>query len=291
MSASRPGPDFICVGAQKGGTRWLFDQLDQHPDFWMPPIKELHYFNNPASRRHMAEKLSRSAQNLDKLNQRRQRKRYRPLGERDLAFLAEFLRLADRRMSYPGYAGLFRFKDDRLSGDITPGYSVLDDRRVEGIVSHFPDAHYVFIARDPVKRFWSQVRMHVHKTRLNGDLSDDEVVALLDVKRYRLRSLQSEIVARWRGIVPPERFALFLFDELAVDPVGFRRRAIALLGGDPDKASGDLPPGFNRKKGKSSVAMPENLRRLVAARLANEIHACAEAFGGAAKTWPAQNGV
>ena len=38
-------PDFLCVGAQKGGTTWLYQQLDSHPDFWMPPVKELHYFD------------------------------------------------------------------------------------------------------------------------------------------------------------------------------------------------------------------------------------------------------
>src|SRR5438094_376898 len=37
-------PDFLCVGAHKGGTTWLYQQLDSHPDFWMPPVKELHYF-------------------------------------------------------------------------------------------------------------------------------------------------------------------------------------------------------------------------------------------------------
>src|SRR5438105_11482287 len=39
------GPDFCCVGAQKGGTGWLYEQLRAHPDFWMPPLKELHYFD------------------------------------------------------------------------------------------------------------------------------------------------------------------------------------------------------------------------------------------------------
>ena len=38
-------PDFLCVGAQKGGTSWLYQQLESHPDFWMPPVKELHYFD------------------------------------------------------------------------------------------------------------------------------------------------------------------------------------------------------------------------------------------------------
>src|SRR5947209_20313956 len=39
-------PDFLCVGAQKGGTSWLYRQLERHSDFWMPPVKELHYLNS-----------------------------------------------------------------------------------------------------------------------------------------------------------------------------------------------------------------------------------------------------
>ena len=41
----RPGPDFVCIGAQKAGTTWLFDNLEVQAGVWMPPEKELHYFN------------------------------------------------------------------------------------------------------------------------------------------------------------------------------------------------------------------------------------------------------
>src|SRR4029078_219812 len=44
--AGDAGPDFLCVGAQKAGTSWLYRQLEPHPDFWMPPVKELHYLDN-----------------------------------------------------------------------------------------------------------------------------------------------------------------------------------------------------------------------------------------------------
>jgi hypothetical protein len=44
--ANGAGPDFLCVGVHKGGTTWLYQQLDSHPDFWMPPLKELHYFDS-----------------------------------------------------------------------------------------------------------------------------------------------------------------------------------------------------------------------------------------------------
>src|SRR3984957_2732032 len=38
-------PDFLCIGAQKAGTTWLHKMLGQHPGAWLPPIKEIHYFD------------------------------------------------------------------------------------------------------------------------------------------------------------------------------------------------------------------------------------------------------
>lgn len=38
-------PDFLIVGAQKAGTTSLFHYLNQHPDIFMPSIKEVHYFD------------------------------------------------------------------------------------------------------------------------------------------------------------------------------------------------------------------------------------------------------
>lgn len=38
-------PNFICVGAQKSGTTTLHDILVQHPDIYLPEIKETKYFH------------------------------------------------------------------------------------------------------------------------------------------------------------------------------------------------------------------------------------------------------
>ncbi len=38
-------PTFLGVGAMKCGTTWLFGQLGAHPDIYMPPLKEMHYFS------------------------------------------------------------------------------------------------------------------------------------------------------------------------------------------------------------------------------------------------------
>lgn len=38
-------PDFLVIGAQKAGTSWLYRNLKYHKQVWLPPVKELHYFD------------------------------------------------------------------------------------------------------------------------------------------------------------------------------------------------------------------------------------------------------
>lgn len=41
---------FIGIGAQKSGTTWLFANLEQHPEVFMAPCKERHWFDKPPTR-------------------------------------------------------------------------------------------------------------------------------------------------------------------------------------------------------------------------------------------------
>jgi hypothetical protein len=40
-------PNFLCVGAAKAGTTSLSDILGQHPDIFLPSLKEAHFFDRP----------------------------------------------------------------------------------------------------------------------------------------------------------------------------------------------------------------------------------------------------
>ena len=42
-------PDFVCVGAQKAATSWLYNALRWVPGVFLPAIKELHYFSELCS--------------------------------------------------------------------------------------------------------------------------------------------------------------------------------------------------------------------------------------------------
>jgi hypothetical protein len=38
-------PNFLCIGAQKAGTTLLYEILKQHPQIFLPQIKEVHFFD------------------------------------------------------------------------------------------------------------------------------------------------------------------------------------------------------------------------------------------------------
>ena len=40
-------PNFLIIGAQKAGTTWLDRNLREHPKIWLPPEKEIHFFDLP----------------------------------------------------------------------------------------------------------------------------------------------------------------------------------------------------------------------------------------------------
>ena len=265
-------PDFLCVGAQKGGTSWLYQQLASHPDFWMPPIKELHYFD----------KLSRTKAVPP-----------RPRDERDLCFLERIKSLrAKPHIALENYARLFEPKGAFLSGDISPTYSMLNDEIIERVVSYFPSLKVIFLARDPVDRAWSQLSMGVRLGMISPfDVTDcDEVIRnLLNPGVFSL-SHPSKIVARWKRYVHPDRFRIYFFDDLERNPAELRCSILQFLGSDPEKPSGRLRADHNSDANRKKLRLTDKVRSRVAQFFKDELKACAAELGGPAKEWPARYG-
>jgi hypothetical protein len=147
--------------AESGNFSWLYRQLEQHPDFWMPPMKELHY--------------------LDNLNRTR---RFHPPRSRDgcdASFVESMENLRARfYLDLESYGQLFQHKGHLLSGDISPAYSTLNDEIIERVLDHFPNLKVVFLARDPVERAWSQLSMGVRLGMINKfDVTDPEEVVTI----------------------------------------------------------------------------------------------------------------
>ena len=266
-------PDFLCVGAQKAGTSWLYRQLVEHPDFWMPPVKELHYFDELSRTPSVASAHARDG--------------------RDLRFLESIKRLSARsHLDLELYARLFAAKEALLSGDITPAYSMLNDELIERIVSYFPNLKVIFLARDPVERAWSQLSMGVRLRNISPfDAADiDEVLRNLLNPGVLLRSHPSKIVARWKRYVRAELFRVYFFDDLERNPAELRRSIVKFLGADPEKPSGRLKADHNRNASGNKLRLTTKVRSRIAQFFEQELKACAVELGGPARQWPARYG-
>jgi hypothetical protein len=275
------GPDFCCIGAQKAGTGWLYEQLRFHPDFWMPPVKELHYFD----------RFWRTPRATAEDRFERARKNARD--ERDTLFLDRIEALFGRpEIDLESYAHLFAPKGPLLSGDITPGYSALPEEIIGRLAGHFGDLKILFLARDPVERAWSQLSMWIRHERIaRFDATDvDQVRRNLLRPEVLMRSYPSKIVARWRRYLPEERFRVYFFDDLKRAPGPLRDSIFRYLGGDPAKSSGDLPADHNSKAKLEKLELTDEVRRQMAWFFEDELKACAETLGGAALDWPARYG-
>jgi hypothetical protein len=266
-------PDFLCVGAQRSGTTWLYRHLHLHTDFWMPPRKELHYFDQLCRARRFG-----PPRNED---------------ERDLRFVEAMQRLGDKPfMDLEGYGRLFELKGALISGDITPAYSTLNEEIIAQIMKRFPKIKVIFLARDPVERALSQLSMHVQlKLSLPFDVTDvEEVIRRLLRPGVLLRSHPSKIVARWRRHVPPEQFRIYFYEELERTPAALFRSIVCFLGGDSRRTRARL----NRKEKVNSTGklrFPNQVRFQVARFFEPELKACAAELGGPATGWPERYGL
>ena len=265
-------PDFLCVGVHKGGTTWLYQQLDSHPDFWMPPLKELHYF--------------------DQLSRVQRPSSPRCRDERDRRFLESINSLSAKPyIDFEHYAQLFEPKGSLLSGDISPNYSTLSNKIVRQIVRYFPKLKVIFLARDPVERVWSHLSMEVHYHQIEAfDVSDiDEVNRNLLRRGLLLRSYPSAVVARWKRYVDPDRFRIYFFDDLQRNPTELRRSILGFLGGDPDKPPSRVPSD-NTWGSMEKLPLTDKIRSHLAQFFKKELKTCAARLGGAARDWPARYG-
>ena len=143
------------VGAQKTGTSWLYRYLSRRDDVYMSPIKELHFFDEKYcgeefGARTPQERLE-TARELLKAPTPRNR---------------EVVRAFEDRAAFNGSGEAYRnFFRERVPeniacfGEITPSYALLPREGFAEIASLFRDVRLIFIMRDPVERFYSQIRV------------------------------------------------------------------------------------------------------------------------------------
>ena len=239
-------PDFLCIGAQKAGTTWLHDNLRQHPQVWLPPVKELHYFDHaPPS---LARRLLGKTEIHRTARKHLRHKVFEVLRTGRTEGLAWATRycLAPRNDTW--YESLFPRIEGKVTGEVCPGYARVDAAAVGEIRRRMPDTKIIYLLRDPIDRAWSSTVMHFRKPKFGGihGIDDERIRAHLSSRKMLAHSDYVNNLDAWRQHYPAEQLFVGYFDELSADPGKFLQKILAFLGLESSEVV--LPQGVSEKR-------------------------------------------
>jgi hypothetical protein len=273
QAAPMNAADFICVGIQKAGTGWLYDQAASHPAVWMPPIKEIMYFGGRREQMYQRARAALATGLSDT---------GRPLQEPDREFLDRVL--AANAGTIAEYRSLFEPFEKWVTGDISPIYAKLSESEVEGLTEGLPACRFLLLLREPASRLWSNANMAVRMgTRPPAILSDLRAFErFANVRGRRFHSYPSSVIERWQRIAG-DRFRVFVMDDLIADPGGYRREVFAHLMLDGDKCA--APAGLNRKADDAKERMPPDIMAFLDRMFSEERRTLQSMVGGRTGRW------
>lgn len=210
-------PHFLCIGAQKAGTSWLFEQLRQHPDIWLPPVKELHYFDHlfcqstrSWSRWHIKQCISNVLRNY--ANNTKQL---------DFSYVRYLTDIASEPMfSEVWYEAIFQRPgaQGKIIGDITPKYCAIGPEGIRYVKQLLGPVKLIWIIRDPVARALSQLRMETEKRRMKSEISVAEWLELAASDDVLCRGAYLDYIPQWLAEFDKDAILFIPFKHIATQP-------------------------------------------------------------------------
>jgi hypothetical protein len=264
----------------RSGSTWLHRNLRAHPSLWLPPVKELHYFDfqmrEPRLNRFSKAHLKR------RLRSYRHPRAWRPeLLRWDLHY---FL----RNRGHDWYRSLFRPAPYQIAGEITPRYSILDGGAIRAVSELFPELKLIFVMRNPIERSWSQVAKGALDERgpAARELRIEELVRRLRSQGVRRRSDYPAILRHWTAQFAPSRIFVAFFEEIESSPRTLLERLFDFLGVE---SPGEDYFRAQRVTGRSnptpSFPMPGEIHRILAEDYRDLLEELHRRFGGHASAW------
>jgi hypothetical protein len=222
------GPNFFIVGAPKAGTTSLYFYLDQHPQIYMSPIKEPHYFADEIRVENFSAEM-------------------RSMPEASTETLRRYLEGTAREKfsggpvtSWLDYQKLFNGVTSQIAvGEASTCYlwSPIAPKR---IASAFPDAKIIMILRDPAERAFSQFRHMLGFARRRLLFSEhlDAAMACRSTKiseEYPFLQFGSyyKQVLRYLNCFPRESLHIGFYEDYSRAPGEFLRGICSFLGVNP----------------------------------------------------------
>ena len=245
-------PNFLIIGAHKCGTTSLYEYLRQHPQVFMPQLKEPSFFTF-------------ENQNLDGF----------PAMKRSVV------------TRFEEYVALFANADGKPAiGEASPMYFKCSHSAAR-IKHYLPNARLILILRNPVERAYSHFQMELRNGTVKSQNFADAIQEFellpdgIRNQRYIHDGKYFSLLKPYLDLFGVENLLVLLFDQLRTDPTGMMRSVYQFLNIDsnftPDLSEKHNEGGLWRNPlwklyyravhpafGSISNALPENLQARLA---------------------------
>jgi Sulfotransferase family len=281
-------PTFLGIGAPRAGTTWLHANLGKHPEIWLTPVKEVHYFDarqrgdvrGSFYRRH----LRKRARKYAALSTYRDRWHEGTL----FSQLAWDVRFFVPPRTDRWYRGIFRPGPGQIAGEITPAYSILKPDSVSAIREINPDLRIIYLLRDPIERSWSSAISELARRRGRSPekITEKQLLRHFERTAHILRTDYLRTFETWEGVFGRDQIFIGFLDEIQQDPADLLVRAYRFLGVSDSREH--VPPGLTRKVNASreySTAIPAEVRVHLAELYLPQLQELSERLGEPATGW------
>jgi hypothetical protein len=216
-------PNLFVAGAMKAGTTALFHLLRAHPDIYMSPIKEPHFFSTDIDTKRFAPAYKPRPLDMDR-----------------------YCRLPDPPeihstyvTKWENYHCLFKnARDQKIIGEASTSY-LYSQEAAFNIQRSFHDARIIIVLRDPVERAFSHFQMDCAIGRVKGTFRDEiEKDMNASVKGWGISRLYIELgmyyeqLQRFLNCFPKQQILILLFDDLKRRNADFIDKISCFLGID-----------------------------------------------------------
>ncbi len=214
-------PNFLIIGAQKAGTTSLYYYLKQHPQVYMSPVKEAHFFDQDEG----------------------EKPNFRGPGRSSTPPIT----------SIEDYRALFRgVTDETAVGEATPSYIYIPGAP-ERIRRRIPDAKLIAVLRNPTDRAYSAF---LHTVRSGREPLTDFARALGEeearirenwhpVFHYKQRGFYYDQLRRYFDAFGPDRIGVYLYEDLRTNPLGVLRDIFGFLGVEDETFVPEMSVEYN----------------------------------------------
>jgi len=184
------------------------------------------------------------------------------------------------------YSNKFKPGDQKVKGEITPGYSIISPNRIKFIHKLKPDLKLIFLMRNPIDRAWSHALMNlVEMPNIKfKDIEDSNFYAHFKAERSTKRGDYLTILKNWLTYFPSDQLYIGFFEDIKDHPQELLIKIFTHLGVSKD-VNWDFFPYREVIKKNPKIPMPEKYRHFLEDMYRRDIEILYERFRFPVEGW------